>query len=39
MVRLAYLLNHPIQYQAPFSRLLVNEPQVHLADDPRAEAA
>jgi glycosyltransferase involved in cell wall biosynthesis len=30
MVRLAYLVSHPIQYQAPLLRLLAREPQIHL---------
>jgi len=30
MVKLAYLVSHPIQYQAPLLRLLAQEPQVHL---------
>lgn len=30
MVRLAYLVSHPIQYQAPLLRLLAQEPQVYL---------
>jgi glycosyltransferase involved in cell wall biosynthesis len=30
MVRLAYLVSHPIQYQAPLLRLLAQEPQIYL---------